>query len=117
MEIFQNQGLDYTLPPASKFCSIQVIVDENDVPRIAIAARKTTEGFLLCDAEWESPAMRMEAIKMLHVAMAHDLEIKGYDDMNIWVPPQMEKSFGRRLMKSFGWTKQMWPSFAKNVRG
>jgi hypothetical protein len=56
------------------------------------------------------PAETLGAIRMLHSAMAEELRAKGYRSADAFLPPQVEKSFGRRLMRTFGWVRN-WASF------
>ena len=56
------------------------------------------------------PAETLGAIRMLHGALAEELRQKGYREANCFLPPQVEKSFGRRLTRMFGWVRN-WASF------
>lgn len=115
LELFAKQGFTYELP--KNFAVKHVVTNGNDVPVMAILARPTVELYMLLDAEWESPAMRMEALKHIHESVRRELETRGFEDANIWIPPVKEKSFGRRLMKSFGWKKNLWSCYTRRTKG
>lgn len=85
-------------------------------PRIiaGAAARMTTEVFIWVDREWESPRFRFEAFKFLHEQMRAELKEKGVADVHAWVPPEIERAFGRRLMQ-LGWQRPLWTDFVKQI--
>lgn len=101
-----ESGFAYELPTLIE-CAY-VVTDENDKPiQIAIAER-SIQLYLL--AEKSHPLAMMEGIRQLHEALAMDLRAKGYRSADAYLPPLIEKQFGRRLMKSFGWLKN-WTSY------
>lgn len=61
------------------------------VPLIELAMRR--EGH---------PAIKLQALARIHEFMHRELCAKGYTEANCFVPPEIEKSYGRRL-RSFGW--------------
>lgn len=78
------------------------------------AARMTTEVFIWVDREWESPRFRFEAFKFLHEQMRLELKEKGVVDVHSWVPPRLERAFGRRLMQ-LGWQRPLWTDFVRQI--
>jgi len=113
--IHAAQGHSYPFPDLEKFVGVVVAVDENDVPVQAIACRKTVEVYFLGDPHWKTPGWRLETFRRLHLA-AHDLMLRlGYTDAHCWVPPAVEKAFGRRLQMIFGWKKSVWQCFSKEL--
>jgi hypothetical protein len=78
------------------------------------AARMTTEVFIWVDRAWESPRFRLEAFKFLHEQMRLELKEKGVEDVHAWVPPQIERAFGRRLMQ-LGWQRPLWTDFVRSI--
>jgi hypothetical protein len=114
-KIHEAQGHNYPFPDLEKFVGVVVAVDENDIPVQAIACRKTVEVYFLGDPQWKTPGWRLETFRGLHLA-AHDLMLSlGYEDAHCWVPPAVEKAFGRRLQKVFGWKKSVWQCFSKEL--
>lgn len=111
--MYELSGLDYTFPDlrGPLMESVLVAVDDNDVPLAAVAAERIVQLYLLVD-ETLSPAGKLAIIRKMHQNMEQVLCSKGYCEANCFVPPKLEKSFGRRLMHTFGWVKN-WPSFAR----
>lgn len=115
--IHAAQGHSYPFPDftAEEFEGVYVAVDENDMPVQAIAARKTVEVYFLGDPTWKTPGWRLETFRKLHLVAHNAMLSLGYTDANCWIPPVVEKAFGRRLMKIFGWKKSVWRSFSKEL--
>lgn len=112
--LFEQQGFEYELPTEGFFAGCGIFEDGKLVQ--AVAARKTCELYLFADQAWGTPAWRLAALKRLHEDMGRELKRLGYTDAHIWLPPEIAKSFGRRLMRTFGWSKQLWESFSHKVR-
>jgi hypothetical protein len=115
--IHEAQGFDYVFPDLNhpQFVGMLVAVDENDVPVQAVLARKTVEVYFLGRTDWRTPAWRMEALTKLHLAMHGKLLAQGYTDAHAWLPPEVARTFGRRLKKVFGWVQSRWTCFAKEL--
>jgi hypothetical protein len=101
-ELHERSGLDYKFPNLDEFFPVPSIVDDDNRPVITVASMPTVELFFFVDSEWETPGIRMEAFKSIHEFVRIDLHSRGVVEANAWVPPQMAKPFGRRLMK-MGW--------------
>jgi hypothetical protein len=114
-ELYQKQGFCYDLPDMAEFMAVQVVVDETDTPFIILAARPTVEMFLIMDKEWATPRWRFEAFKLIHEAMRAKLFQAGITDAHCWLPPEIEKSFAKRLMRGFGWVMQLWPCYSRKT--
>lgn len=91
---------------------VQVVVDEDDQPLMAAGAQCILEVCLWC-GKFERPLAKLHALKLLHEHMAAKLREIGYDHGNCFVPPEIERSFSRRL-RSLGWVKN-WTSFARRT--
>ena len=113
--IHAAQGHSYPFPDLEKFVGVVVAVDENDVPVQAIACRKTIEVYFLGDPNWKTPGWRLETFRRLHLAAHNAMLALGYTDSHCWVPPSVEKAFGRRLVKIFGWKRSVWQCFSKEL--
>lgn len=112
----REAGFDYPLPDLSgPLFDVLVVVDENDIPVQAIAAKKTAEMFLLLDPHWKNPRWRLEALMQGHEAMREKLHADGIDDVIAFLPPEVEKSFGRRLTKIFGWIPGRWKHYSRRT--
>lgn len=115
-EIFSQQKIECELPDFSIFPDLQVLADSKGVIRQGIGIRPLGEAYLFIDHGWENPALRFAAFKQLHESMAQQMREKGVFDIAAFVPPVMERSFGRRLMKDLDWFRPLWPCFAKDLR-
>ncbi|HEY2496567.1 MAG TPA: hypothetical protein VGK24_05820 [Candidatus Angelobacter sp.] len=115
--MFSRQGFEYELPDfdSNNFLARRVLVDAYDRPVMAIGARLTTEGYMLHDPDWETPGWRLAGFEMLHRSMRVELREKGVQDIHIWLPPAIERSFGRRLMRDFHWSRPLWPNLVRMV--
>jgi hypothetical protein len=114
-ELYVRQGFEYELPDMAAFMEIQVVVDDSDKPVMVLAARPTVEMFLVLDKEWETPQWRLEAFKLIHEAMRGKLEAAGITDAHCWLPPEIEKSFAKRLMRQFNWVQQLWNCYCRQT--
>lgn len=112
-QLFEAQGFDYELPSRDEFVAGHAI-DDNGIP-MAILARPTVELYMLADPNWKTPQWRFEALRKLHESLRLELRAKGFRDVHVWLPPQKEKSFGRRLMRSFGWNQPLWKCFSRST--
>jgi hypothetical protein len=113
--LLRRQPFDYERPRLRSLLGGLVYVDEQDQPVMAVTARPTVEIFMLADPDWGTPAMRFEALKALHEAVRLELVRLGYEDGHLWLPPAIEKAFARRLMRSFGWMKNLWGCYFRKT--
>lgn len=95
--------------------AVYVIEDDGGVIRMAVTAQRTAEAFLLVDPSWATPGERLAALEALHGTMLAHLHAQGVANIHAWLPPEIARSFGRRLMRRFGWTKPLWECFARKV--
>ncbi len=114
-EMFTKQGFEYERPDFGdpNFLS-KTVMEKNGKISMAILARLTAEAYFLIDPEFSSPQEKWEAFKELHEAARLDCYARGLDDIYCWVPPQIKKPFGRRLMR-LGWTHNLWPAFNRSL--
>lgn len=76
---------------------------------MACAAERIVQLYLYAGKEGH-PAARLHAIRILHEAMRDKLHERCYSEANVFLPPTLAKSFGRRLERTFGW-RINWPSW------
>jgi hypothetical protein len=107
----ERSGFAYEWPDldSGRFESTLVVVDEEDRPIMAAFAERIVQLYLLTGDEGH-PAAKLHGIRLLHQTMQSQLERKGYTEANAFLPPEVERIFGRRLMKTFGWAKN-WLSY------
>ena len=117
-ELHRASGFDYPLPDffGGDFARVSVVVDEDDKVIQVIAAKKTVEMYLLMDGAWRNPRWRLQALMQGHEEMRLKLIESGYTDVNCWLPPEVEKSFGRRLERIFKWIPSRWKSYSRKLK-
>ena len=81
---------------------------------MASLLRLTAEVYLLHDPRAGTPRQRWQWLLALHRAAEQDAYDRGLADAHCWLPPTIERSFGRRLFR-LGWQEQLWPSFSKKL--
>ncbi len=94
--------------------AMRVVVDDDDKPLMAVAAKRLIELYLWC-GEIEKPLAKMYALRLLHDDMAKELRKLGYNSVEAFLPPPVAKRFARRLQKSFGWRLNPWSSLTKDI--
>lgn len=94
--------------------SIRVVVDDDDKPLMAVAAKRLVELYLWCGAI-KRPHAQMYALRLLHEDMASQLRAKGYTSVEAFLPPPVAKRFAKRLQRSFGWRPNEWPSLTRDI--
>lgn len=114
-DIFAAQGFSYTLPNLAEFSHLQILADESNQARIAVGCRNLAEVFMLVDPSWETPKVRMEGLSIIHESMRKELAQANVSEAVAWLPPQIAKPFGNRLMRTFGWYKPEWPCVALKI--
>ena len=115
-ELHKQSGFDYELPDFARSPFPIRIVNEQD-GRIVMAAfaHVTAEIYMLADATAGTPRDRWRWFQQMHGA---GLQLAytpgGFDDLHAFLPPTIEKHFGRRL-KRLGWQKATWPCYTIGV--
>jgi hypothetical protein len=80
----------------------------------AVFLRLTAESYFLLDPRAGTPRDRWRALLLLHEAARGDANRRGLDDAHAWLPPQVARSFGRRIER-LGWTREPWPSYSRTI--
>ena len=112
-EIYDTAGYKFDWPDllSDEFLSVEVVVDERDRPLMAAAAKKSVELFLICAPGGNlHPAMKMKAIWLLHLALRDALTLLGFYEATAFLPPELEKNYGRHLQRKFSWLPT-WKAF------
>lgn len=110
--IFHQRGIPYGDIDISKLLITEVLVDENDVPVVAVFAKPTVEMFVLVDNSWRTPGWRWEALKRLHEVVRRKLADIGIEEAHSWIAV---KSF-RKRMESLGWEVAKCVSYVRRTR-
>ncbi len=112
-ELFELQGFDYELPDLRLLVSAQAF-DDGNIEQ-AVLARPTVELYFLGDPNWATALRRFHVLQDLHESVRRDLAGKGFTDAHVFLPPEKAKSFGRRLMRDFGWTRPLWTPLTRST--
>lgn len=105
---------DYEAPEWGKM--LVSAVDEVDgKPVMAAFLRNTAETYMLVDSEMGSKKERLGHLLMLHRELIQSARRKGIEDIHCWLPPEIDKNFGKLLMH-LGWTKPLWPCYSRRVK-
>jgi hypothetical protein len=113
--IHEKSQFNYELlAPNHKDIVVKRVLDQ-DGPRAAVFLRRTHEAYLLIDKDWATPFARLSALRAMHNDVHGHAHEAGITEVFFWMPPEIEKSFARRLGK-WGWKKQLWHSYSNDVR-
>lgn len=123
-DLMENRSYHFDLPDSLEGFVVSLSAESEEGLVFGLAARPTVEFYLIGNPEWSTPAMRLEVLKSLHAEMEKRLAELGYTDGHIWIPPELSKSFSRRLIKTFRfpngapkWVKSTWDCLTGFVGG
>lgn len=92
-----------------------VAEDEFCVPLMAAGLRLVPEVTLICAPGGTThPLVKLKGIALLHEALRDKLAGGNHTEAFSFVAPQVERAFGRHLVKHFGW-QETWKSFAIRI--
>jgi hypothetical protein len=83
---------------------VKKVLEHEGRARMAVLARATTEIYLFMDHRHSKPAWRWDNFQHLHRAAETALLEQGMDDAHCWLPPEIERRFGRRL-RTLDWIR------------
>ena len=117
-EMHRAMGLAYELPELGGQNQVAALGFEDDAGELVMAllARITSEAYLLMDREAGTPLERWQRFLVLHEAGRRAGVAAGLEDVSIWCPPELERTFGRRL-KRLGWLRNKWPTYTLGLKG
>jgi hypothetical protein len=107
-----GSGFPYPDLASERIEAVVVIADEDGKPVMALAAERLVQLYLYAVNNGH-PAARLHAIRLLDAAMQQELLRRGYHSAEAFLPPSVAKSFGSRLVKTFGFV-QNWLSYCKS---
>lgn len=108
-EFADQSGYPYPDPTGTNIETVLVIADEDDYPVMVCAAERIVQLYLWVDPARRAP-VKFAALAALHRQMRPLLRRRGYTEANAFLPPGLEKAFGRRLQRTFGWCAN-WVSY------
>jgi len=91
--------------------SVRVVAD-GDRPLIGLAAEQILQGYLFV-CEPMPPVEQYAALKWLEREMIPALRVKGFHEINVFLPPSLYGVFSSRLRRSFGFVES-WRSLGKH---
>jgi hypothetical protein len=109
-----SMNLAYELPDPQKAFFVKLGMFEGSRLVTAVLGRKTSEAYLLIDRNWANPSERWDAVQRLIVASAEQAKIDGISDTHVWLPPEVEKRFGKRLAE-FAFVKAPWNCYTAQL--
>jgi len=119
-QIHAGQNFPYAFPDLRNplFLTKIVLTDgegSNEKIRGAALLRLTAEAYLLLDPSQGTPRERWQSLLALHQAAQQDAWRRGLEDVHAWLPPAIEKKFGRRLER-LGWLRDAaWTPYCKRL--
>ena len=93
---------------------VKAVVEQDGKPVITSFLRGTSEVFVLVDHTHGTPEQRWAWMQELTEHMKQEAYRLGLDEMTCWVPPALDKSFGRRLIE-LGFQRSPWQSYTLAV--
>jgi hypothetical protein len=110
--IHRANGLPANCLPAFShpLFAVKRIVDIEGKLAMGGFLKVTSEVYLLLDHTVGSPEERMEWLRELSKDLEKCAFEKGLEDLTLWVPPEVESSFGKRL-EDLGYRKSPWSSY------
>jgi hypothetical protein len=93
---------------------VKAVVEEDGRPVVTSFLRGTSEVFVLVDHTFGTPEERWKWLQELTQHMKEEAYRLGLSEMTAWIPPDIDKSFGRRLIE-LGFQRSPWQSYTLMV--
>lgn len=87
------------------------ILEDDGKVALASFLKLTAEAFLFVDHEHADAERRWLALQKLTASTLSEAAKKGIEDVTAWIPPQLDRSFGERLI-ALGFVKSPWQSYS-----
>ena len=87
------------------------VVEDNGTVALASFLKMTAEAFVLVDHNHQTPDWRWLALQKLTACTLSEAAKKGVEDVSAWIPPQLDRSFGERLI-ALGAIRSPWPAYS-----
>jgi hypothetical protein len=93
----------YLYPAPDQVIASAVVADAEDAPLMAAVVSLQPQAYLyIGDSE---PAVKLVALRMLHVELARQLRVLGYMEADCEIPPEIKMD---RMLKRMGWIRNTW---------
>ena len=89
-----------------------MVADDDDAPIAAFWAEQIL-GAGLCIGQMP-PLEAIHALRLLEAEAIPALRARGWPSIHAFVGPELEKAFGRRIIRTFGWVR-CWTAFYKRL--
>ena len=115
-EIHEANGLPENCFPdlADPLFIVKLTVEQDGKPVMASFLKGASELFLIVDHSAGTAEERWEWLQQLTEEMKKKAWELGLDQMSAWIPPEMEKSFAKRL-EQLGFIKSPWTCWTMNL--
>lgn len=114
-QLHAQQDFAYPFPDLDgPLFPVGVVGEEDGEAQIGGFLRCTAEAYLLMDNGYGTPRDRWQALLRIHEAVRRKAVETGFAEVQCFVPPEVPKSFGRKL-KKLGWRKDSWDCFQFNL--
>ncbi len=101
--IHASMGFAYELPdPRGRNVVARFVGVDGGEPVAAVMGRRTAEAYFLLKPGWGTPAERYRIFLELHNRACDTGRLLGLEDVNVFLPPRIERRFGKRLL-DLGW--------------
>lgn len=109
------QGFGYPFPNLdSRAFVVKQVLESDGRVCMAILLRLTSEAYFLHDPLAGTPRERWQRFLELHDATNTAAFVAGFDDVHAFLPPTVDKAFGRRLRR-LGWVDEPWKAMWRRV--
>ena len=106
-------GFPYPNINDAKVEAVFVVDDADGRPVMAMAAERIVQLYLYSEPGM-TPHESLAAIQVMIGPMGDVLRAKGYHGVEVFVPPSISRRFGKRLEKTFGFTRN-WLSWNRGI--
>jgi hypothetical protein len=81
-----------------------LVLDASGIPLAASVAKRSPE-IVLAMRKDAHATVKLQALVQIHNFMRIEMLERGYTEANCFLPPSIEKSYGRHLCRIFGWQR------------
>lgn len=114
-QLHAQQGFAYPFPDLNApIFPVGIVGEEHGEVQIGAFLRCTAEAYLLMDGSNGEARERWQALLKIHEAVRQEAIEAGFEEVQCFLPPEVAKSFGRRL-KKMGWRPDDWQNFQFNL--
>lgn len=110
-EIHAQSGMDFKFAQiAMPLAECAFLVEDDSGEPLGIAVAKRTPEIFLALKKKPHALVKVKALQLIHEAMNARLTELGYSEAFCFLPPELERSYGRHLVQIFGW-KPTWKAY------